>query len=478
MIINKMHFRLCITAIIISVLSLTAEGQQKTVIIDTSDYLPYPDYINTNLMIASSKGYTSEIHRLIKLGADVNATDFDNISPLIYAVANNNLSTAQALLDHDAETNIISNSGESALHIAAKENMLEIAEALIRSGADTDIEDKHEASPLHYASAFGYLYMSDLLIYYDAEIDYRDKEGNTPLLSAVYSAKANTTDLLIQSGSNPDIPDNEGYTPLIVAAQNNDTLIMSLLLKAGANIYATNEYNYDPLTMAIRNNNPEACRYIIDMIDPAVYKKNSKLSPSTVARKYSRKKMLEELAKAGFKESPKLNFDQARIETGFKTDMRDFYARLGVSFKDPLLKIMINAGFEMKPLYNKVLVQTSEDSFTQYYDKRYVLYAGAGKSFLIMEDYDDGKLFADLNLNVGYMMAARYRGTNIKPSDKFRLMPGVRLRWDSGRIDIFAGYDYMKTGLYRIGPGWFSLGASYDIYFDKARGPQKRIKWY
>jgi len=475
---NKYFLRGLSLIIFMICLSPDTSGQDEPIIIDTSYYLPYPEGLNTNLMIASAEGYTSEVHRLIKLGADIDATDYENITPLIYAVANNNITTVKALLEYNPDTEIFTKSGESALHIASKDNMQEIAEALIRAETNINLEDSHGATPLHYASAYGYFHMCDLLLYYNANIEARSEDGSTPLIAAVYSGYADVSDLLLQSGSNPNIPDNDGFTPLLVAAQNNDTLMMNLLLNAGANLYAFNNYNLDALGMSVRVGNDEAFKFLLEKADPERYKNNQPVSPVIIAQKFGRTTYLEELREAGFSETQKFNFDRVNIQAGIKTAIRDHYTKLGLSFKNPLMKVMLNAGFELKPLYTRVLVEQSSDTYFQYYDKRYLIYAGIGKEFKLMENYSSGILSLDLNLNAGYMMASQYRGTNIKPPDKFRIMPQVLLRWNKGKFNIYAGYEYMNTELYRIGPSWFSLGVSYDVYFDKMRSPIKKIRWY
>lgn len=459
-------------------LSINTSGQDEPGIIDTSYYLPYPDGLNTNLMIASAEGYTSEVHRLIKLGADVDATNYENITPLIYAVANNHVTTVKALLEYNPDTETFTNSGESALHIAAKDNMVEIVEVLIRAETNINLKDSHGATPLHYATAYGYFYMCDLLLYYNADIEARSEDGSTPLIASVYSAQADISDLLLQSGSNPDIPDNEGYTPLMIASQNNDTLTMSLLLNAGADLDAINAYNFDALGMAIRTNQYEAFKFLLERIDSEKYKNKKILSPVLIAQKFGKTKILEELKDAGFSEPSKFEFDRVNIQAGIKTAIRDYYTRLGLSFKNPLLKLMVNAGFELKPVYSRVLVEYSSDTYYQYFDKRYIIYAGIGKEFRLTENYSRGNLSIDFNINAGYMMASQYRGTNIKPPDKVRIMPQVFLRWEKSKFNIYGGYEFMNTELYRIGPSWFSFGLSYDLYFDKMQSPIKKIKWY
>jgi ankyrin repeat protein len=70
---------------------------------DTTSYIPsfYSGALDYNLMIAASKGYSLEIERLIKNGADVNAKSDKGATPLIFAVANNQSRTVNLLLESE-----------------------------------------------------------------------------------------------------------------------------------------------------------------------------------------------------------------------------------------------------------------------------------------------------------------------------------------------------------------------------------------
>ncbi len=86
----------------ISRVMLEKEDTTAIVDIDTSDYLPalYENYLNYNLMIAATKGYSSEIDRLIGMGAEIEAESREGVSPLIYAVINNQLKAVKTLLQY------------------------------------------------------------------------------------------------------------------------------------------------------------------------------------------------------------------------------------------------------------------------------------------------------------------------------------------------------------------------------------------
>ena len=181
-------------------------------VIDTSDYIPsfYRGSDDYNLMIAASKGYASEIERLIGKGADINAETYEGASPLIFAVTNNRLTAVKTLLKYKPLLDKVTTSFDTPLQIAVKNRSFEICEALLRGGAEADYPDKYGATPLNHASLYGYLDIVDLLLYYGASIDEKSVDGTTPLLASIWAGYADVADLLIQNGANMEARDNEG----------------------------------------------------------------------------------------------------------------------------------------------------------------------------------------------------------------------------------------------------------------------------
>ncbi len=51
-------------------------------------------------MIAASKGNDSEVERLLRKGADIDEESTEGATPLVFAVANNHLTTVKILLFH------------------------------------------------------------------------------------------------------------------------------------------------------------------------------------------------------------------------------------------------------------------------------------------------------------------------------------------------------------------------------------------
>ena len=156
----------CHSAVILAQQDTIPSRYEATEPIDTSDYIPsfYDNALDFNLMIASSKGYISEIERLIGLGADVNTESIVGVTPLIFAIINNQLEAVRTLLKYDPDLDKITSAYETPLIIAVKNNNFEICETLIRAGADVDLPDGNGASPLHYASLNGYFEITDLAV--------------------------------------------------------------------------------------------------------------------------------------------------------------------------------------------------------------------------------------------------------------------------------------------------------------------------
>ena len=453
----------------------------RIVEIDTSEYLPLsiPGALDYNLMIASSEGFFTEIERMILMGADIENKTSEGATPLILAVANNKQDAVRVLLYYEADVNIITNMYETPLLIAVKNQNLEIAENLIRHGADVNFRDKHGATPLHYSSIYGYFYIADLLLYYDSEIDTKDFDGTTPLMAAIWAGFAEITDLLIQNGANMEARDDNGFTPFMIAAQNGDTVIMNILKEKGVDIYAKNKYRWDALGLAVRADQLMAVTLLIESGDKWTEPGKKAVNPYNIAVRYSRKDIMDMLEKNGFSARNNLEIDQMSLSLSFKTDFRDIYTGFSFAFKEPLRNLGCIAGFDTKLWYTRVLVKESDFLYYQYLDKNSVVYTGIFKDFRITDNMFRSNIYFSTSLSAAYFFGSKFKGTLIKPDNKFKVIPAIGIKWIiKNNITLVSGIEFMNTDFHKIGPVWGRFGASYNFFFDNERAPVKTIKWY
>jgi ankyrin repeat protein len=472
----RLHFTIALLLISGSIFSQIPDSIEY----DTTEYIPsfYKGALDYNLMIAASKGYVGEVNRLILKGADVLAETDEGVTPLIFAVANNQTKVAEMLISYGSDPNKITMRGESPIFIAVKQQNAEITEALIRGGAEIDSTDKYKATPLHYAAVYDYLQLTDLLLYYNASINKRAIEGSTPLLAAVWAGNADIADLLIQNKANIEIPDKEGYTPFLIAAMNGDTLLMKLLIKNGANIYVTNNSSHNALALTIIAGNTEATRFLLKAGNKWTDEKYNAISPYAVAANYRRRNMIQILQDSNIPGNIRYEIDEVNVTLSTRFSFHDMYEGVSFSFREPYIDGGFLFGFDTKLWYTRVLQKQTENTFYQYRTKGSIVYGGVFKNFALTDHPFKGNFGITTSLSAGYLFGNELKGTLFAPANKIKIIPSVSLTWSNKDFSISFGTDYMKTSFYHNGPLWFRLGGSYNLYFNNIRTTGKTLKWY
>jgi ankyrin repeat protein len=447
---------------------------------DTTDYIPsfYKGAIDYNLMIAASKGYSSEIERLLGKGANMEAENDEGVTPLIFAVAAKQTKAVNLLIKYGANVNKITSKYETSLLIAAKNQDSEIAEALIRAGADIDFNDRYDATPLHYASIYGDFQLVDMLLYYNASIDKKTVEGTTPLLASIWAGYTAVADLLIQNGANMEARDNEGYTPFLMASYFGDTLLMDLLYKRGVNIYATNNLNHNALTLSILTGRSEITVFLLKLGNKWTDPDRKPVNPYNVASKFRRNDIVNILKKNNVPGRMMYQIDQIALTASSRLFINDIYTGISLSFKEPYLNAGLIAGFDTKLWYSRVLIKNSEHLFYQYMDKGSVAYAGLFKDFNLTNRPDRFNYSVSTMLLAGYSFGNKLKGTLIAPKNKFSAIPSVSFKITKMNFSVNMGIEYLKTQYYHNGPLWLRIGCSYTYFFDHVRTQIKPIRWY
>jgi ankyrin repeat protein len=455
--------------------SLRATGQA----IDTSDYIPfiYNEALDYDLMIAASKGYSSEIIRLISKGADADAETNEGATPLVFAVSNNMAEAVKTLISFNPTIDQVTRSTETPLLIAVKNGNSEITEMLIRAGADINYADRHGATPLHYAALYGYLSLTDMLLYYDASVNAKSNEGTTPLLAAVWAGYTDIADLLIQRGANIEISDNEGYTPFLMASYFGDTIQMDILYKKGANIYAVNKARFNALSITILRGYTKATEFLFKIGDKWGEGGKNIINPYEVAAKYRRNNVVNLLRENNVPGQYRKHIDQASIALSERLFMHDIYSGLSFSFKEPSVNGGIIIGLDTKLWYTRVLIKSSENLFYQYMNKESLVYAGMFKDFTLTENPDKANFSLSTALLAGYSFGSSLKGVSTSPADKFRIIPSVSFKMSKWNLGLNLGMEYINSEFYHTGPVWLRLGLSYNYFFDKIRTKVKPIRW-
>ena len=165
-------------------------------------------------MLYKSKQHTEIIKLLIANGADVNAKNKDERTPL-----------------HDATSK-------------------ERAEQLVTNGADVNAKDMFGKTPLHYAARSGQKEIVELLIAKGADMNVKDVSFfRTPLDLAISSKRSETADLIRKHGGKTwkELP----LATLHEAAMRGDLQKIKYLLAKGADVNEKHKFGDTPLDYAI-----------------------------------------------------------------------------------------------------------------------------------------------------------------------------------------------------------------------------------
>lgn len=165
-------------------------------------------------------------------GADVNAQDDMNMTPLHWAALKSDDKAVAMLLAAGAMVDVPDRKGKTALHKSCLVGSEACVANLIAFGADVDAGDQYGYRPMHFAvhyDASGTLI--SMLVSNGADIDdARNIFNRTPLIRAATFNSVRTSKFLLENGANANIPDREGDTPLFEAATRNAHDCLELLL--------------------------------------------------------------------------------------------------------------------------------------------------------------------------------------------------------------------------------------------------------
>ncbi len=219
----------------------------------------------TVLHLAVEYARPASVAVLLDHGADVNAKDAeDRQTPLhIAARSDQHKEVIALLLSRGADKEARDDIDMTPLHTAVERKAWAVAELLLDEGMDINIKGPGGMTPLQWAiecSNVGLYHGTGtpppvvrLLLDRGADIEVANKDGRTPLHSAaIFAGKRGVVTLLLNRGAAIEATDNAGETSLHHAVSEGQCFSAGLLLDRGANIEAKNHQGMTPLHLASR----------------------------------------------------------------------------------------------------------------------------------------------------------------------------------------------------------------------------------
>jgi len=229
---------------------------------------------STPLLWAAHLNDTDLVTRLLKVGARPNVRNRLGSTPLLEAAFNANTEAIKALLDAGADPKAAGADGETPLMLVARSGNVAAAKLLLDWGADPNVrETRRGQTALMWAAAASHGPTMRELLARGAQADTAsDTDLMTPLVSAepraqprppggmtamLFSAREGCMDCvkgLVDHGAKLDLADPEGVTPLISALFNAHFDVARYLIEQGADINKWDWWGRSPLYLAVDYN--------------------------------------------------------------------------------------------------------------------------------------------------------------------------------------------------------------------------------
>lgn len=190
--------------------------------------------------------------------------DWQGRTALHQAAGNNNLSEVKKWLSVGAEVNARDTYNTTPLHLVAFENVdeshFEVAEVLLNNGADLNARDALDRTPLYLLVQNGSARIIRLFMNFNADFTVTNDSRRNLLFSAASNNKnEEVIQLLIDQGTDVNHRSDKGTTPLHEVAEKNvdESLfdVAEILLKNKADVNARDTSQQTPLFHLVRKGN-------------------------------------------------------------------------------------------------------------------------------------------------------------------------------------------------------------------------------
>ncbi len=251
------------------------EGRNSEVLakLQTGLSVDYRDANGTTLLgIAAREGNADLLKALLAMKKiDINGTDNNGRTPLMYAAGSKNVETVRVLLDQGANPTTRDTLGATALWWAAMRGDGAAVTELVDAGADVEIVGTVTGwTPLMVAAGFGDPNSIEPLLKAHANIEALDMlEGATPLIHAARTGRIEAIKALIKHGAKLENADRNGNTPFLACAaySGGEADKLKVLIDAGANIRAKDNRGFNALVLARKRTDIRAAE-VIKMLEP------------------------------------------------------------------------------------------------------------------------------------------------------------------------------------------------------------------
>lgn len=201
---------------------------------------PVASAADTSIAGAAERRDHAAIRGLLEQRADVNATQADGMTALLWAAHHDDLDLVEQLLQAGADVRTANRYGVSPLALACANGNARMIERFIAHGADAHTRLASGETVLMTAARTGKVDAVRVLLAHGADANAREpRRGQTAVMWAAAEGHVETVEALLAAGADFRTPLDSGFTPLLFAVREGRIPVVRALLKAGADVNET-----------------------------------------------------------------------------------------------------------------------------------------------------------------------------------------------------------------------------------------------
>jgi hypothetical protein len=301
--------------------------------------------------------------------------------------------------------------------------------------------------------------------------------GTRSLMMAAYYNCLETADVLLEKGADPDGKDNSGFTPLMISVQHGDYDMAWLLLDKGADPDLRNLGGIHALAIAVSNHDEDLIELLLESGADINRNINSSTNALSLAKESGDETTMAYLVQNGASHNRNPEISELRVSLYLDFNSDDFMAGFSAGVTENKRNIYMTTGFAIRPSAIRILRSENDTLLFQLWERRYLWPVSIGKNF-IFASKDRNRYGVRLHLTGGLTWGS-YRGSKLKPSVKYLVMPGAGLFWRGNNVGISFDYQYVPFKVHGISNHRLrlSLQGFYD-FRTRMKYTRKDISWF
>jgi ankyrin repeat protein len=229
---------------------------------------------------AARAGDVTAVRDLIAGGEDVNETQVDGSTALLWAAYHADALMVDTLIAAGADVNAANRYGVTPLLQASRAGNVPVMEALLNAGADPSLAHPEGETPLMGVARTGNVEAIRLLMARGADVNHADEfQQQTPMMWAAAEGHVEAVNALLEAGADPDLKAREtvlvershadhptgGFTALMWAVRNGHVDVVDTLAANGADLNLTNGDGVTAMSIAIINDRLDLAAHLLDL---------------------------------------------------------------------------------------------------------------------------------------------------------------------------------------------------------------------